>query len=122
MSNGRKLGHIKTKLHLVQMGAIFVIYNIFTSLKMISLLYRYPKYLAPEVLLVGYQPAISWFENPLLNSDEGLALFSSKAKSDIWSIGFILLEMALGIELLSEARAKLCHTLRKVSRFKFKIH
>ena len=47
-------------------------------------------------------------------TDEELALYTSKCKSDIWSAGIILLEMALGMEILSESRTKLCSTLRKV--------
>ena len=74
--------------------------------------FRYPKYLAPEVLLLGYSPT-SWYDSYML-SEDGLALHSSKSKSDIWSIGMILLEMAVGTELLTESRTKLAVTLRKV--------
>lgn len=45
---------------------------------------------------------------------EELSLLSSKQKSDIWSVGMILLEMALGMELLGDSRTKLSSTLRKV--------
>lgn len=69
--------------------------------------------MAPEVLLLGYDSSKSWFDNST-TCNEALALLSSKPKSDIWSLGMILLEMALGIELLSESRTKLCNTLRKV--------
>ena len=46
--------------------------------------------------------------------DEELALRASQPKSDVWSTGLLLLELALGVELLSEARTKLCTTLRRV--------
>ena len=72
----------------------------------------YPKYMAPEVLLLGFNPS-SWFDSYMI-SEDGLALCSSKSKSDIWSVGMILLEMAIGMELLIESRTKLCITLRKV--------
>ncbi len=62
---------------------------------------------------MGYDPSKSWFDSST-TCDEALALYSSKPKSDIWSIGMILLEMVLGIEFLSESRAKLWNTLRKV--------
>lgn len=58
----------------------------------------YPKYLAPEVLLLGYDPSKSWFDNSTA-SDETLILYSSKPKSDIWSLGMILLEMGNLIKL-----------------------
>lgn len=76
-------------------------------------MFRYPKYLAPEVLLIGYDPSKSWFDNST-TCDEALTLYSSKPKSDVWSLGMVLLEMALGVEILSESRAKLCNTFRKV--------
>ena len=47
-------------------------------------------------------------------SEDGLALYTSKSKSDIWSVGMLLLEMAVGTELLTESRTKLAVTLRKV--------
>jgi len=47
-------------------------------------------------------------------SEDGLALYSSKSKADIWSVGMILLEMVVGTELLTESRTKLAVTLRKV--------
>lgn len=47
-------------------------------------------------------------------SEDGLALYSSKSKSDIWSVGMMLLEMVVGTELLTESRTKLAVTLRKV--------
>lgn len=45
---------------------------------------------------------------------EELTVLSSKQKSDIWSVGLILLEMALGMELLGESRTKISSTIRKV--------
>ena len=75
--------------------------------------FSYPKYLAPEVLLLGYDPSKSWLDSSS-TCHEALFLYSSKPKSDIWSLGMILLEMALGVEFLSESRAKLWNTLRKV--------
>lgn len=64
-------------------------------------------------MLFGYEPSKSWLDSST-NCDESLALYSSKPKSDIWSVGMILLEMAIGVEILNESRAKLCNTLRKV--------
>lgn len=73
---------------------------------------RYPKYLAPEVLLLGCSPATQ-LDTSVVSDDE-LALYSSKSKSDIWSFGIVLLEMALGMEILPETRNTLSSTLRKV--------
>ena len=73
--------------------------------------------MAPEVLLLGFDKASVPFDNSVMNDDDqaaGLTLFSSKPKSDIWSVGMILLEMVTGVEFLSESRTKVCNTLRKV--------
>ena len=71
-----------------------------------------PKYLAPEVLLMGFGSG-SQLDSSIVDNDE-LALLSSKSKSDIWSFGIMLLEMAIGAEILPQSRTKLCSTLRKV--------
>ncbi|XP_046442794.1 TBC domain-containing protein kinase-like protein [Daphnia pulex] len=89
------------------------IYYMTQSSTLVSFPIGYPKYLAPEVLLLGYDPSKSWFDKSTV-CDETLTLYSSKPKSDIWSLGMILLEMALGMEFLSESRSKLWNTLRKV--------
>ena len=63
--------------------------------------FSYPKYLAPEVLLLGYDPSKSWFDKSTV-CDETLTLYSSKPKSDIWSLGMILLEMGNPISTIEQ--------------------
>ncbi|EFX79257.1 hypothetical protein DAPPUDRAFT_128574 [Daphnia pulex] len=68
------------------------IYYMTQSSTLVSFPIGYPKYLAPEVLLLGYDPSKSWLDKSTV-CDETLTLYSSKPKSDIWSLGMILLEM-----------------------------
>ena len=64
------------------------------------------------MLLLGCSPATQ-LDTSVVSDDE-LALYSSKSKSDIWSFGIVLLEMALAMEIFPEARNTLSSTLRRV--------